>query len=349
MNGFSFSSKFRPVQFGALLLVTVLITAGCSLKQSSKDIKLASEPIIDKRLSEDDFGFPSKAPSLKQGKTVFQSNCASCHTAGSFQQDKIKRDLNVTTPIDVYLMLSSGKAHPVVNPSPQRVQVLPEAHPSFRDKLSRDERWAVLFYVRYLAGAGDMPGPASAANETIASIYGANCAVCHGTRGLADGPLHVGKTGNHEIKNSEIKENLVPPPARFHDDYSRMYNRTDAQLLKYVCEGIYPSAMPSWYGDVHMDTATGKLSYMFDEQLISRLIRHVRAFAYTNDLSDDDPEKINPPKGLDAFGACQAVPTNRPWSKPMKQHAKPGVQPKPSVSHSEAHSQNQHHKDADKT
>ncbi|MEB3286419.1 MAG: hypothetical protein VKJ04_02835 [Vampirovibrionales bacterium] len=305
----------------ALILPLLFLASACSVATQSKDTNLLATPVVDQRLSKDDFGFPSRAPSLKQGREVFGNQCISCHSKAFFQTDKVKRNLNVTTPIDLYLMLSSGEAHAVVNPSPERVQVLPKQHPAFRDKLSRDERWAVLFYARYLAGAGDMPGPATAPGETVASIFGGNCAVCHGTRGLADGPLHLGKTGSHEIKNADIKENLLPPPARFHDDYARMYNRSDAQLFKYVCEGIYPSAMPSWYGNVHRDPATNKIVYVFDSPLISRLIRHVRGFAYENDLPLSDPEVVNVPKGLGAMGACKDVPTNRPWTQMMQQQA----------------------------
>ncbi len=306
-----------------------VLLSGCSTEQeTSSGNKLLAEPMLDQRLAEDDFGFPSKSPSLKMGAKVFQSECVKCHVSTYFQQEKVKQDLNVTTPIDLYLMLSSGKGHPVVNPSPQRQQVLPAKHPAFRE-LSRDERWAVLFYARYLAGAADIQGPATAPTETVASIYGGNCAVCHGTRGLADGPLYSGKTGNHHVANAEVKNNFLPPPANFHDHYSRMYNRSDAQLLKYICEGIYPSAMPSWFGNVHRDAATGKMVYVFNEQLISNLIRHVRLFAYENDLSTLTPSEqkalgINPdipPKGLTQFGSCHVVGSNQPWTQAMHQYA----------------------------
>lgn len=345
--------KFHWVGLAGVLLTTVLLTSasmlsGCSVSTKSQNAKLISSPVIDPRLSTEDFSFPSKGPSLKRGRQVFATECASCHSKAFFQQNKVKQNLNVTTPIDLYLMLSTGKAHPVVNPSPQRIQVLPTSHPMFKQGVSRDDRWAVLFYARYLAGAGDMPGPATAPSETISSVFGANCAVCHGTRGLADGPLHLGKTGSHEIHNAEIKENLVPPPARFHDDYSRMYNRTDAQIFRYVCEGIYPSAMPAWYNDVHRDAATGQVVYVFDHSLISRLVRHVRGFAYDNDLPQEDPERVTPPKGLGAMGVCRDVPTNRPWTplmdKESKKHgsaapaAKPAADVKASAIQKGAHS-----------
>lgn len=324
------SSVHRSLNILLAAVVLVVTLAGCSTEQKAEsNNKLLAEPLMDQRLQEDDFGFPSKSPSLKMGAKVFQTECVKCHVSGYFQQENVKQDLNVTTPIDMYLMLSSGKAHKVVNPSPQRVQVLPANHPQFREKLSRDERWAVLFYARYLAGAGDIQGPATSPSDTVASIFGGNCAVCHGTRGLADGPLYSGKTGNHHVANAEVKNNFVPPPANFHDHYSRMYNRSDAQLLKYICEGIYPSAMPSWYGDVHRDAATGKMMYVFNEQLISNLVRHVRTFAYENDLGTLTPAEqkemgINPeapPKGLTQFGTCHVVGSNKPWTQAMYQYA----------------------------
>jgi hypothetical protein len=113
-------------------------------------------------------------------------------------------------------------------------------------------------------------------------------------------------------------KNFMPPPANF-TQYNRVYNRTDAQLFKYICEGIYPSAMPAWYGDVNVDKDSGKITYVFDEKLITNLVRHVRTLAYTDDLAINLPEKVSPPPGLPEIQACQPVPTNRPWTKLMQE------------------------------
>ncbi len=300
--------------FAVVLLTTVLAgVSACSVNEQTGQgsDELLNNPVIDQKLSEQDFGFPSQPPQLSKGKTVFEANCSTCHTAAFFQQGNVKRDLAYTTPIDLFVMLSSGKAPKVVNPvdAEHRPQVLPAEHPAFKD-LSRDERWEALFYARYLAGAGDIKAPNPNAPE-VANIYGGNCAVCHGTRGFADGPLHLGKTGSHEIHDAVIKHNLQPAPANFHQ-YNRLYNRTDAQLVKYVCEGNYPSAKPSWYGNVHRDASTGKVEFVFDDSLIWNLIRHVRTFAYEDDLN----EANKPVSGI--FATCEDHPTNQSWTELME-------------------------------
>src|SRR5690349_384730 len=75
---------------------------------------LLSEPVVDKTLTEQDFAFPSQPPSLMQGREIFQQQCVKCHAAAYWQTPKVKEDLAYTTPIDLYLMLSTGKGPQVV-------------------------------------------------------------------------------------------------------------------------------------------------------------------------------------------------------------------------------------------
>jgi len=296
-----------------------LLTSGCTGQKAtvSKTNTLASEPVYDQRLDQEDFAFPSQPPSLMTGRELYQSQCMSCHVQGFWQQDKVKKDLAFTTPIDMYLMLTTGTAPKVTLATNERRQVLPERHPggSFREKINRDGRWAVIFYARYLAGAGDMQSPDP--KSDMAAIFGGNCAVCHGAKGQGDGFLYTGKTGNHELHDATQTHNLNPQPANF-TQYNRLYNRTDAQVVKYICEGIYPSAMPAWYGDVNVDKDTGKPTFIFDEKLISSLTRYVRTKSYNNDLKPDLPEVVTVPAGLPEIGHCHPVATNRPWTNVMR-------------------------------
>jgi len=321
--------KMRPTRqisgWTAAMLLSLLtvVVSGCTsqeAKLSNANPALLTEPVVDTTLNEQDFGFPSQSPSLKRGKEIFDQQCVKCHVSGYWQSSKVKQDLAYTTPIDLYLMLSSGKAEPVLMPTAQRKQVLPANHISIRENVGRDDRWAVIFYARYLAGAGDIQAPGGGGRDAMQSkVFGGNCAVCHGNRGQADGPLHIGRTGNHELHDGQLRNDLVPAPANF-TQYSRMYNRTDAQIFKYICQGIYPSAMPSWYGNVERDKDTGKVVYVFDDKLIWNLVRHVRAFTYNNDL----PETEAVPAGLQSLQSCQPMPNNRPWTPIMSQNASAG-------------------------
>jgi len=312
----------RKTSFLAVVIAASLFTAGCTQKATVEQKNLLSEPLISQQMTEGDFSFPPAPPSLMDGKHAYDKSCVACHSVSYWQTDKVKKDLAYTTPIDLYILMTSGQAPDVVMPSRERKQVLPATHPSFRDKLSRDERWAVIMFTRYLAGAGDIQSPTS--SITVASIFGGNCAVCHGTRGQADGPLYIGNPQMGEaVHQAPIKELFEPPPANF-TEYQRVYNRTDAQLFRYICQGIYPSAMPSWYGNVDHDAASGKVDYVFDDFLIWNLVRHVRTFTYNDDLSANPAnvaemktfgvDPASPPKGLTKLDACPASTTNHPWN-----------------------------------
>ncbi|WP_373531488.1 hypothetical protein [Vampirovibrio sp.] len=322
--------KMLPVQTLALTAVvslTVFLTGctGAVKNAEQSDINLVSQPVFNQQLSDEDFAFPSKPPSLMKGREIFQQQCVKCHATSYWQTQKVKTDLAYTTPIDLYRFLTRGEVKQLIDehgkPVPalltsERKAVLPKGHPAFRDSLNPDERWAVIFYARYLAGAGDIKSPDP--KTTMASIFSGNCAVCHGSKGQGDGFLHTGKTGNHELHDAPQVKNLMPAPANF-QQYSRVYNRTDAQLLKYLCEGIYPSAMPAWYGNVNLDKDTGKPTYIFDNQLLMNTVRYVRTWAYDNDLNPDTmAEAKNPPPGLLQLESCRPMPTNRPWSQAMQ-------------------------------
>lgn len=324
-----------------VLLVPFLLT-GCTTQKtkiSDKVSTLVAEPGLDDRLLKEDFSFPSAKPSLLAGKGIFygnkdgkqfENNCSQCHSAAYFQQENVKRDLAYTTPIDLFLFLTDGEAPPVNNPmkTSYRRATLPKVHQGadgqplkYRDALSRDERWEVLFYARHLAGGSDIQPP-NPHSPDVKNIFGGNCAVCHHTKGTGNGTLHLGKTGNHHAKNAEIVANLIPPPANF-TSYKRMYNRTDAQIFKYLCEGIYPSAMPAWFGNVNRDAKTGQITYVFDENLLWNLVRQVRTYSYAEyDLPASDGP---PPSGINQLDSCNPMPTNQPWTNLMKQ-VRPGIQ-----------------------
>lgn len=311
------ASIAKALALTAVVSLTVLLS-GCTgqpTKIQNTNSKLLSEPVVDQKMTAMDFAFPSQPPSLMKGREIFQQQCVKCHAQGYWQTAKVKQDLAYTTPIDFYRMLTEGGAQAVVMPTNERKQLFPASHPAFREIINHDDRWAVIFYTRYLAGAGDIKSPDPKVD--VAAIFGGNCAVCHGTKGNADGPLYTGKTGNHELHDGALVHNFMPAPANFRQ-YNRVYNRTDAQLFKYVCEGIYPSAMPSWYGDVNVDKDTGKVTYMFNENLITNLVRHVRSLSYNNDLKPELPEAITPPPGLPQINVCRPVDSNRPWTNAMK-------------------------------
>ncbi len=296
---------------GCLLLLGVLVvTTGCS-GQANLDPKsrLTSAPVVDEQAHLLNFEYPSNPPSLKQGKEVFANNCASCHSGGYFKQRKVQNNLLYSTPIDLYIMLNTGEPPVLTNKAKAsgiRRQIVFSGnapHPSYRDSLERDEIWAALFYARYLAGANNIGTAQKKVPDaaTVATIYGGNCAVCHGTNGEADGFLYTGHSTSHELMNAGVHGGVFfPAPARF-PQYDRMFNRTDAQLFKYIAEGIYPSAMPAWLGNVDQEKG-----FKFDDELLWALVKHVRSLAMNKAEMKALQGEINP-SGLDSSVADRPV------------------------------------------
>lgn len=276
-------------------LAGMIALSGCAADPKiQKNENLFKAPDMNPKLLRDDFKFPSTPPSLAQGKALFQSNCATCHAPDFWQSPKVQTDLTYSTPIDYYLMLSRGESPEIAYPSEERHQMQPQVHQDpktgdtliFRDKLTPDERWAVLFYTRHLAGMDDLAlnNKAGQPLKVQSDIFGGNCAVCHGNRGFADGFLHSGKPSKHGPEGGKIHIGLFqPPPANFHD-YKRFYNRSDAQIHRYISQGIYPSAMPRWYGRVDKDK-----NFAYNDETIWKLVRFVRTFTYAVDLPDGEP------------------------------------------------------------
>ena len=110
--------------------------------------------------------YPAQLPSAALGRPLYVTNCASCHGAdgtGVVPGARNFNDLDYMrgeTPAFFYTAVTEGRGE----------------MPSFREVLTSDERWDIVFYVwRFSTSA-----------ETLAlgqSIYEASCAACHGAEG----------------------------------------------------------------------------------------------------------------------------------------------------------------------
>ena len=225
-----------------IILVGLLISA-CQSSLEFKKIGLPSsdKPLISKKAQEEDFGYPTKDPSVEDGKKLFAQNCASCHGLGSElgKHNITLKYINSVPPSQLFKTISSDKTHP-----------------SFKDKLTQMERWDVVMYVRFAIFG--LPKDF----EDIKIKFGSNCAVCHGTRGFADGNIHYF---------------LNPLPANF-NQFDRLYEKTDEKLFEEVSNGIPWTAMPPWAGRVDKDK-----HFEFDEKFRWELVKYVRQFGYTTE------------------------------------------------------------------
>lgn len=274
-------NPLSAMAFGLTLLALTFAFSACESDQalSDKSLHLVVPATLSEQYSKDDFAFPSRPPRLSMGKQVFAQNCSVCHVQKRITYNQIRQE----RPIDTYLMLTRGDKH----------------HKSFKDTLTRDERWEAVFYARYIAGDGSYVGN----KPKYDALFGANCAVCHGKKGNTEGTLHTGN-GGHDLGMAPVKGAFYPPPANF-TSYSRMYNRYNDRLVKHIEEGIYPSAMPSFLGRVY-DKETGA---QFDEATITELVKYVRGFSYENDLPNDEP-LAPPPAEKPAKHLSQTVSEN---------------------------------------
>jgi mono/diheme cytochrome c family protein len=111
--------------------------------------------------------YPARLPSAALGKLIYQNNCVDCHGVdgnGIVPGARNFGDLDYMrgeSPAFFYTAVTEGRGD----------------MPSFRDRLTSDERWDVIFYVwRFSTNA-----------ETLAlgqQLYQTNCAACHGEDGI---------------------------------------------------------------------------------------------------------------------------------------------------------------------
>lgn len=235
-----------------VMLAGVMVLTGCETTKTVKPGSASTKaPVLDATASKDDFAFPSIKPKLSVGKALFMQKCT------HFPKWAISPEyVAQTKPIDQYLAMTHGEY-------------------GCGGDMTRDQRWSVIFYSRYLAGDANIH------MADIQKVFGANCAVCHGTKGQADGTLYTGHA-SHKLGMAPRKNAFYPPPANF-TDYGRMYNRTNVWLTQLINEGSYPSAMPPWRG-----WKNPTAGYEFNDALVSDLVKYVRQFAYDNDLPADE-------------------------------------------------------------
>lgn len=188
--------------------------------------------------------FPDDKPSIPDGAQVYkQQNCASCHGADGGQDATVKlndpRFMARKKPVDMYKFLAWGNKE--------------TNHPGVLKDRSNREVWNLVVYTRSL---GTKP-LTDKEMEAVAPVFGANCAICHGTKGDGDGPL---------------ARNLEPWPANF-QTFRRFYDRDDDTLFDHIANGIKWEGMPNFLGK---EDKRNKVK--FDHAYIHKLVQYVRAF-----------------------------------------------------------------------
>jgi mono/diheme cytochrome c family protein len=176
--------------------------------------------------------YPARSPSSALGQQLYQSQCVSCHGEdgeGVVPGARNFKDLDYMrgeTPSSFYAAVTEGRGE----------------MPSFLNRLSSDERWDVVFYMWRFSTSAD----------TLAlgkSLYGVNCAACHGEDG-------VGKVlGAADFTDLRFVDDLAP---------------RDFYLT--VTQG--KGSMPAWQGRLSQDERWAVIDYL-------------RTFSYDATLSGD--------------------------------------------------------------
>jgi mono/diheme cytochrome c family protein len=237
----------------AVVLASLFVLSACSKQEIT--LKGNADALTSRTITAGghEVLYPDDKPSVPDGERAYkQMNCAVCH-ADNGQGVPGKTTVNLsdkkygrkTKPVDQFEFLKFGKAG--------------IDHPNVADKLSKRQLWDLVFYVRSL----EQPPISEGDKEYLAidSVFGSNCAVCHGKKGVGDGPL---------------SKNLEPQPANFRN-YPRFYDRSDDLLWDHIANGIKWEGMPNFLGKE--DKAK---NVKFDSDYIWKLVQYVRNFHETN-------------------------------------------------------------------
>lgn len=113
--------------------------------------------------------YPAQLPSAARGQTIYLDSCAQCHGpdgTGAIPGSRNFQDLDYVrgeTPANFYAAVTEGRGE----------------MPAFRDRLSSDERWDVVFYVWRISTS-------AATLEQGRELFQSDCATCHGESGSGE-------------------------------------------------------------------------------------------------------------------------------------------------------------------
>lgn len=267
--------KFNLLGFALLTIPIAVSLTACQSQVSvgQKESELANR---DATAGKDVVLFPDAVPSVYDGSVYWQQqNCASCHgadgkgVAGQCDIDltNVER-MRQRKPVDQYKLISFGEGKEELTPvtsalgtaegsEAETKEAAPRVmkHEAFLDKLSKRQRWDLIFYTRSLA----VPLLSDEERLAMKAVFGANCAVCHGSRGAGDGQLNKGLV-------------LQPAPANF-TQFDRFYDRTDEQIWDHIANGIRWEGMPNFLGKQDRGNKV-----TFDADYIWKLTQYVRNF-----------------------------------------------------------------------
>ncbi len=164
--------------------------------------------------------YPAQPPSAAVGQEIYATRCAQCQGedgTGSVPGSRNFRDLDYMrgeAPVDFYTAVTEGRGE----------------MPSYRDLLSSDERWDVVFYVWRLSTTAEIL-------EQGQSLFESDCASCHGEDGSGE------LLGSADFTDLRQMDNLAP-----------------RDLYLTVTQGR--GSMPAWQSLLNQDERWSVIDYL---------------------------------------------------------------------------------------
>ncbi len=164
--------------------------------------------------------YPAQPPSASRGQEIYAENCAQCHGpdgTGEVPGSRNFQDLDYIrgeTPADFYTAVTEGRGE----------------MPSYRERLSSDERWDVVFFVWRIPTT-------NASLDLGREIFDADCATCHGEDGSGE------LLGSADFTDLRQMDNLAP-----------------RDLYLTVTQGR--GSMPAWQSQLNQDQRWAVIDYL---------------------------------------------------------------------------------------
>lgn len=221
------------------VLIAIALTAGCSGPGPDSQLTAKSETV---ETAESQAGknaktadLPPERPSVVRGKEIYLRSCASCHGASGRGDGESAAYLD-PKPDDFTDTAFLGRHSP--RAFFDVVATGKDGMPSYKQGLSNQDRWDVVFYTMTMANNPERIAQA-------AEIYRKNCSGCHGGAGKGDG---------------EVGAVLKVKPTDF-TDMDRMLTKKSEGLFASATKG--EESMPSFQGALADEDIRDTVDYLW--------------------------------------------------------------------------------------
>lgn len=185
---------------------------------------------------------------LSEGAEVYAAHCQACHGgsgAGNGPWAEVGMETAPRDFTDQEWM--SSQSDGVFYTSIQR-GVPGTAMPSFEDRLTEDEIWSAVAYIRGFAPKVTLDDSSRSGEENAEGkeLYAAKCAGCHGVDGEGDGAAaEAFGTQPRQLNNAEW-----------------LNSKSDDELLNTITEGLPSTAMPAFRDELTTGESESVVSYL---------------------------------------------------------------------------------------